>query len=73
MAEPKTYFICDPSKNKLCHKTNCHINGGPCIHTTKLEFAKQPVEKVTLVIPMDKTDMVNFGMVPAEEGNDVRE
>lgn len=75
MGEPemKVHYVCDPAKNTACRKTNCHINGGPCIHTTKLEFAKQPVEKVKLVIPMNKTDMVNLCMVPAEEGEDVRE
>ena len=63
MAEPKTYFVCDPDKNKLCRKTNCHINGGPCTSTTRLEFAKQPVKTVRLVIPVEKTDMVDFGLV----------
>ena len=75
MSEPemKIYYVCDPAKNTACSKTNCHLTGGPCIHTTKLDFAKQPVECVKLVIPMDKTDMVNFGVVPAEEDQDVRE
>lgn len=63
MAEPKTYFVCDPDKNKLCHKTHCHINGGPCTSTTRLEFAKQPVKTVRLIIPVEKTDMVDFGLV----------
>ena len=73
MAEPKTYFVCDPNKNTVCKKTNCHLNGGPCTHTTELDYAKQPVERVKLVIPMDKADAVSLGVVPAEEDQDVRE
>lgn len=75
MSEPemKVYYVCDPDKNTVCRKTNCHLNGGPCIHTTKLDYAKQPVERVKLVIPMDKTDAVNLGVMSAEEDQDVRE
>ena len=63
MAEPKTYFICDPEKNTMCRKTSCHLTGGPCTSTTHLEFAKQPVKTVRLVIPVEKTDMVDLGLV----------
>lgn len=75
MSEPETkvYYVCDPDKNTVCRKTNCHLIGGPCIHTTKLDYAKQPVERVKLVIPMDKADAVSLGVVPAEEVQDVRE
>lgn len=51
--EPKIYYVCNPYKNTDCKKTNCHINGGPCKHTTNLEFAVQPVESVKLVLPVD--------------------
>lgn len=51
--EPKVYYICNPYKNTACKKTNCHINGGPCKHTTNLAFAVQPVETATLVLPVD--------------------
>lgn len=52
MPEPKTYYTCDPSKNIQCAKTSCHINGGPCKCTTNLKYAKQPVEKVQVIIPV---------------------
>lgn len=51
--EPKVYYTCDPHKNTECKKTNCHINGGPCECTTRLEFAMQPVERVRLILPVE--------------------
>ena len=65
--EPATHYVCDPSINTECRKTNCWINGGPCRHTRQLQFAKQPVEKVKLVIPMSKTDAVELGFVKEED------
>ena len=43
----KKLYICDPNLNKECSKTNCHINGGPCIHTVDPENAligTQPID-----------------------------
>lgn len=32
-------YYCDPSKNTECRKTGCYENGGPCRHTTHVEYA----------------------------------
>lgn len=50
--EPKVHYICDPTKNIACKKTSCHINGGPCKCTTYIEYAKQPIEKVQMILPV---------------------
>ena len=60
--QPVVHYVCDPEKNTACKKTNCHINGGPCTRTTHLEFAKQPVEKATLVLPMTKKEAAELGL-----------
>lgn len=54
--QPVVHYTCDPIKNTQCKKTHCHINGGPCTHTKHLEFAKQPVEKATMILPMTKKE-----------------
>lgn len=63
----RAQYVCDPEKNVNCKKTNCHLNGGPCKHTANINYAKQPVEKVRLVVPMERTDAVELGLVSAEE------
>lgn len=35
-------YLCDPSKNTRCKKTNCFENGGECYETMHREFAKTP-------------------------------
>lgn len=50
--EPTVYYICDPSKNIQCAKTNCHLYGGPCKCTRNIKYAKQPVEKAQMIIPV---------------------
>lgn len=72
MAEPKIYYECDPEKHTECSKTNCWVNGGPCKHTTHIEFAQDPNAPVKLVLPVEKTDAVKLGWLPAEEDEDVR-
>lgn len=54
--QPVVHYVCDPEKNTACKKTHCFINGGPCEHTKHLEFAKQPVEKATMILPMTKKE-----------------
>lgn len=54
---PKIYYECDPSKNTTCNKRSCYIYGGPCKHTTNIDYARQPIEHVKLVMPMAKEDM----------------
>lgn len=72
--EMRAQYVCDPSKNVVCKKTNCHLNGGPCTHTCNIEYAKVPVTKVRLVMPMEKTDAVQFGLIEEKmEDSNVRE
>ena len=35
--EKTTFYVCDPSKNKNCHKTTCQVR---CKLTPDVEFAK---------------------------------
>lgn len=37
----KKLYVCDTEKNKECDKVNCYINGGTCIDTTNLKYAKR--------------------------------
>lgn len=37
----KAFFMCDPSKNKKCKKTSCHINNGECMLTTDMRYSKK--------------------------------
>lgn len=65
--EPQTQYVCDPTLNVHCKKTHCHLNGGPCHHTMKLEYAKQPVEKVRMVIPVTGKERTELMKQYAEE------
>lgn len=56
-------YLCDPQKNKLCKKTSCYINGGPCKATKNLEYAKQPVEEVHMVFPMSEKEARELGVL----------
>lgn len=71
MPAPRAQYKCDPEKNVNCRKTNCYLHGGPCTSTAHLEFAKQPVESVKLVIPMSKETAEELGFT--EEKGYVRE
>lgn len=57
-------YKCDPTLNTKCSKQNCKHNvlsANPiCELTNNIMFAKKPVTKVTMVIPMNKTDKVLF-------------
>ena len=53
-------YKCDPELNITCTKENCFTIGGPCKFTGKLEFAKQPVDKVYMFVPKDDFDGVEF-------------
>lgn len=48
------FFTCDPDKNVNCKKTACYINGGPCMQTTNIAYAKNA--NVKLVIPMSQEE-----------------
>lgn len=51
---PTVMYECDPLKHVNCSKKNCFINGGPCHQTKQLEFARQPVQKAHMVMPVDE-------------------
>lgn len=42
----KYLYVCDPKKNTVCRKTACHINGGPCSHTTNKQYKKAGTKRV---------------------------
>ena len=50
-------YLCDPTLNIACKKTQCFLNDGPCKHTTHIEFAKQPIENVLLTFPMSEEEI----------------
>jgi len=58
MPGTKIQYICDPDKNVKCNRNNCALKPippampGPCKHTTNINFAKQPIETVKIVVPM---------------------
>lgn len=47
-------YLCDPRKNKVCTKTECHLNGGDCIHTTHIEYALEETSNM-------KIKLIDFG------------
>lgn len=67
---PKIMYICDPDLNVDCMKTHCHRNGGPCTMTTKVQFAKQPVEKAVLVFDVNEEDLPAVSAFKGDNEND---
>lgn len=55
---------CEPSLNVKCRKSGCHVNGGPCKHTTNPVFAIPGTEGV----PAKELLVTQFGEVN-EDGN----
>ena len=51
-----TLYYCDPELNTACSKKNCYINGGICESTRNIQYAKKPVEKLVLVLPMSQEE-----------------
>ena len=49
-------YLCDPNKNVSCSKEDCHINGGPCWHTTNKEFEKKQTNQDRLAEIIRKMD-----------------
>jgi len=47
-------YICDPEKNIACAKKHCHKKGDKCIYTNNPDYAKQPIDKIILVMPYSK-------------------
>lgn len=41
-------YLCDAARNTTCDKDMCHVNGGPCMCTSKQQYAKEltPVYKL---------------------------
>lgn len=67
MPEPAVYYECDPLKHTECSKKNCFVNGGPCHQTKRLEFAKQPVEKAHMIVPVDEATRIDLMRKYAQE------
>lgn len=59
-------YICDPELNTACSKQHCGYNplvvDQKCFYTKHTVFAKKPIEKVVLSIPIDATDAVLFDL-----------
>jgi hypothetical protein len=51
MREEKTWYRCDPEKNKECRKRTCGLYGGPCIRTSKEEYAKLDTDGKPIIEP----------------------
>lgn len=64
MNEQRITYACDPELNTQCNKKSCAVNGGVCSRTKHLEFAKQPVEKVQLSMPMSQEDFDSLTAEP---------
>lgn len=39
----KPLYLCDTEKNTECKKRICYINGGECMQTSNIEFAKKQI------------------------------
>ena len=51
MREEKTWYRCDPEKNKECRQIRCGIYGGPCIRTSKAEYAETDANGKPIIEP----------------------
>lgn len=60
-------YKCEPVLNKPCNKSSCFIFGGPCSHTTNIAFARKPIEKVTLALPMSEDDFNDLAKEASDE------
>lgn len=49
MQNENKVYVCDPAKNEDCRKETCHIYGGPCRLTTKIEHAQFDEDPVKLL------------------------
>lgn len=67
MTQPTVMYECDPIKHSDCLKTNCFLGGGPCHQTTKLEYARQPVQTANLVVPVSGVEREELIRQYAEE------
>lgn len=54
---PKIMYICDPDLNVDCMKMHCHRNDGACTLTSKIKYAKKPVEKAILIFDVNEEDL----------------
>ncbi len=54
---------CDPEKNTLCDKKNCHINGGPCKYTRVAAFGKAD-GKMLMVLDATEEDIKDIRRKP---------
>lgn len=57
-------YICDPKLNTECSKSNCIHNplvvDPKCYCTKNIDFAKKPIEKLVLQLPVDETTAMLF-------------
>ena len=51
MREEKTWYRCDPEKNKECRQRSCGLYGGPCIRTSRMEYAKLDADGKPIIEP----------------------
>lgn len=58
MTDRKILFMCSPTKNTECSKTNCYINDGNCYHTIDPRFAKKFV--ANFIAPSDGDEAEYF-------------
>ena len=45
MIRESVVYSCDPTKNKLCKKTECFLYGGHCVFTLNPQYAKTNMKK----------------------------
>ena len=51
MREAKTWYRCDPEKNRECAKRSCIEHGGPCSRTSQKEFAETDKDEKPIIEP----------------------
>ena len=51
MKDAKTWYRCDPEKNRECRKKSCVEHGGPCRRTSRSEFAEKDADGKPIVEP----------------------
>lgn len=55
-------YLCDPSKNNVCSKTECHLHGGLCYCTSQKQFAEEltPVYKLESMMDAQRAFQVRL-------------
>lgn len=66
-------FLCDPAKNTMCRKTMCRLVGGPCEHTSEIQYERDMEDMTQLEAMLSKQRDFQMRLNPAFLDMDIKE